>query len=64
MTTEITFMQQKLMERKGYRPGCGVCRPFQRTVFNGEQFECKYCGWVSGYDKDFIQIYKQKWGMK
>lgn len=32
-----------------------------RTFFNGKQFQCPYCGWVSSFPEDFIKRYKEKW---
>ena len=35
-----------------------------RTKFNGEQFICRECGWVSEFPKEFIDKYKLKWNIK
>lgn len=32
-----------------------------RTFFNGHQFQCPYCGWISKFPEDFIKRYKEKW---
>lgn len=60
-----TFMQEKLLTEKGYTPYCGNehCSVMPRTHFNGEQFVCHCCGWVSSYPADFIKIYKRKWNL-
>lgn len=59
----MTWMQEKLMTEQGYRPYCGNpnCREMPRTEFNGEQFFCRCCGWVSQYPPEFIKEYKKKW---
>lgn len=61
-----SIVRRNLMNRKGYSPYCGNsnCREMPRTSFNGEQFTCSCCGWTSGFDKKFIQKYKEKWAMK
>jgi hypothetical protein len=52
------------MKQKGYSPYCGdesgLC-PLPRTHFDGEQFVCKHCGWMSRFPADFINEYKEKW---
>lgn len=59
----MSTVRDNLMNRNGYSPYCGgdKCTRMPRTVFNGEQFTCKDCGWVSGFDKEFIKAYKLKW---
>ena len=55
-----------------YSPYCGngkcKCLPGgcsnPRTIWNGEQFYCPECGWVSAFPEDFIKAYKEKWGIK
>jgi len=57
------------MTIKGYTPYCGnnVGRDFKngchnpRTVFDGEQFCCPNCSFVTQFPKAFIEEYKQKW---
>lgn len=52
------------MTRPFYAPYCGLetkCRgTWPRTQFTGEQFKCHACGWVSNFDKEFIEQYKVK----
>ncbi len=69
--TETSIVRKNLMNERGYSPYCGndISRTAPggcdnpRTVFNGEQFECKKCGWVSGFPLDFITRYKAKWNI-
>lgn len=59
----LSIVRRNLLTEKGYSPYCGAdnCHlRWPRTQFNGEQFECK-CGWQSGFDKEFINEYKNKW---
>lgn len=60
---ENPIVRKNLMTRAGYSPYCGNmdCRTMPRTEFNGEQFRCSYCGWVSEFPSDFIKKYKAKW---
>jgi len=68
---EVTFsiVRENLMTREGYSPYCGNQLPRgveggcsnPRTVFNGKQFTCPNCNWVSKFDDDFINKYKEKW---
>jgi len=62
----MSIVRDNLMTRKGYSPYCGnrVCITMPRTVFNGNQFVCKQCGWQSLFPKDFIETYKREWGIK
>lgn len=59
------IVRRNLMEVENYSPYCGNisknCNN-PRTRFNGEQFECPCCGWVSQFPLEFIQEYKLKWG--
>lgn len=63
---ESTIVRENLMTRPGYTPYCGVvdgsCR-MPRTYFNGSQFVCPDCGWVSQFPEDFIKRYKEKWSL-
>jgi len=54
------------MERADYSPYCGnsLCSEMPRTDFNGKQFVCKRCGWISKFDDKFISEYKLKWKIK
>ena len=68
---EDTIVCKNLMTEKGYTPYCGseFCKPrthysperWPRTKFNGDQFHCPKCGWVSEFPEDFINEYKIKW---
>lgn len=70
---EKTIVRENLMTQPGYTGYCGDehCKPrnsyplkgeqWPRTRFNGSQFVCPKCGWVSQYPKDFIDRYKLKW---
>ena len=59
----MSIIRENLMKEKGYSPYCGNdnCKPMPRTFFNGEQFECKWCGWISRFPVEFIEEYKKKW---
>lgn len=61
----MSLVQDNLMTREGYSPYCGGehCRIIPRTKFNGEQFVCDCCGWVSSFDNDFIKKYKEHWDL-
>ena len=64
---ETTLIRENLMNEKGYSPYCGnnVSRYAEggcsnpRTSFNGEQFVCHECGWISQFPADFIKRYKE-----
>jgi hypothetical protein len=66
---EISIVRQNLMNENGYTPYCGNISPRDekegcdnpRTKFNGHQFICPKCAWVSAFSKDFIKRYKEKW---
>lgn len=57
------------MNKKDYSPYCGnnLARTNPkgcdnpRTVFNGKQFECPHCDWVSEFPEEFVKEYKSKW---
>lgn len=59
-------VRDNLMNTKHYSPYCGgdYCSKMPRTKFNGKQFYCDYCGWVSEFPQDFIISYKEKWELK
>lgn len=62
---EYSIVRHNLMTRQGYSPYCGgACSQMPRTKFNGQQFVCPECGWTSGFPKDFIDQYKNKWDIK
>ena len=66
---EESIVRENLMTEKDYRPYCGnpnsrnkwsgCCNP--RTTWNGNQFECPNCGWLSQFPSEFIDRYKAKW---
>ena len=67
----MSIVRNNLMTREGYSPYCGnnnygygkgQCH-MPRTFFNGDQFECPVCGFVSQFEESFIQEYKTKWGI-
>ena len=63
---EDTLIRENLMTREGYSPYCGSDNKGcdnPRTKFNGEQFVCPHCGWVSNFASDFIIRYKDKWNL-
>lgn len=65
---EKTTTRDNLMNEKGYSPYCGaafmrVCSMPRTRYING-QFECPDCGWVSEFPKEFIERYKEKWGLE
>lgn len=64
---ENSIVRYNLMNRDGYSPYCGgnpeKCS-WPRTKFNGEQFVCRECGWKSSFEKEFIDKYKKRWGIK
>lgn len=57
----MSTVRENLLSRKGYTPYCGgeKCSRMPRTIFNGEQFTCRDCGWKSNFPKDFIEKYKR-----
>ena len=60
----MSIVRENLMNREGYSPYCGNCNcigSMPRTRFNGNQFKCNCCGWVSVFPADFIKEYKKKW---
>ena len=63
---ENTIVRENLMTRKGYTPYCGNdnCSVMPRTIFNGKQFKCPFCNWISEFPNDFITKYKDKWNEK
>lgn len=69
---ENTIVRENLMTEEGYRPYCGNPAPRTgkggcdnpRTKWNGNQFYCPRCGWLSNFPEDFIKRYKTKWDIK
>lgn len=62
-----TIIRNNLMTEKGYTPYCGSMSRFcsnPRTRWNGEQFACPKCGFVTQFPKEFIEEYKTKWNIK
>ena len=61
-------VRNNLMYRPMYTPYCGstvmikgnTCS-WPRTKWNGSQFHCPECGWVSNFPPEFIEEYKKKW---
>ena len=49
---EETIVRENLMTREGYSPYCPQCSEMPRTFFNGEQFQCPNCGWISQFPED------------
>lgn len=60
-TKPVSLVRQNLMEREGYTPYCGGSLHFVRTVFNGSQFTCPECNFVTSFEAEFIDEYKKKW---
>lgn len=65
-----SIVRENLMTREGYTPYCGSMNPRPpigsgcdnpRTKFNGLQFACPKCGFVTEFPEHFIQKYKKKW---
>ena len=58
---ELSIVRENLLTRPGYSPYCGsnspACRN-PRTLFNGTQFECPSCHWLSDFEPEFIERYK------
>ena len=64
----MSTVRENLLNQKGYTPYCGgasykICR-MPRTKFNGQQFECPECDWVSQFPEEFIKEYAEKWGIE
>lgn len=62
----MSIVRNNLMNEKGYSPYCGAIKrcSMPRTKFNGQQFVCPECRWVSQFDAEFIAAYKKKWDIK
>lgn len=66
---EETIVRENLMNEPNYSPYCGnpISRMVKggcdnpRTKFNGSQFICPHCNWVSEFPTEFIQRYKARW---
>ena len=59
----MSIVRENLMTEKNYSPYCGsnTCKSMPRAKFNGEQFVCPSCGWISEFPIEFIAEYKNKW---
>ena len=51
-----------LMNQSEYTPYCGVFFCKNQTKFNGTQFVCLKCGYITQFPKEIINEYKKKWG--
>lgn len=63
MSINNSIVRQNLLSRYGYTPYCGEMSAkcsMPRTTFNGEQFACPECGWVSAFPEEFIEEFKGK----
>ena len=61
-TAHVSLVRRNLLAVPGYSPYCGADRcsgHWPRTRFNGKQFKCGSCGWVSSFEPEFIREYKQ-----
>lgn len=56
-----SIVRNNLMKREGYSPYCGNGSCMARAPFNGKQFQCPRCNWVSGFEPEFIEQYKERW---
>jgi len=56
----MSVVTDNLRKVPGYTPYCGGenCPRMPRTIFNGRQFVCPYCGWVSTHEASLIEEYK------
>ena len=61
-----SIVRNNLMTIENYSPYCGAgnCLLMPRTIFNGKQFECMTCGWISQFPEEFISKYKHKWNKR
>ncbi|AXT40230.1 hypothetical protein D1814_16895 [Alteromonas sp. BL110] len=55
----MSLVRENLLSRLNYTPYCGgeCCKVMPRTSFNGSQFQCSSCGWVSRFEPEFIETY-------
>jgi len=55
----MSLVRENLLSRLNYTPYCGGerCRVMPRAYFNGSQFQCSSCGWVSKFEPEFIEAY-------
>lgn len=63
----MTIVRNNLLTIPGYVPFCGRrgrCPGFwPRTKFTGKQFKCESCGWISDFEPEFMNEYKNKWNL-
>lgn len=62
----MSVVRYNILTRPNYSPYCGASKcsyGILRTSFDGKQFSCK-CGWQSGFEPEFIEQYKAKWGIQ
>ena len=66
MNFKLSPVQNNLLTRVGYAPYCGnvCCIALKRTVFNGDQFTCVSCDWVSNHSIAFLNKYCAKKGLR
>lgn len=66
MIFNLSLVQNNLLTRVGYAPYCGNvrCKTLKRTDFNGDQFTCFSCGWVSKHSIAFLNKYYAKKGLQ
>lgn len=59
----MSIVRHNLMTQHNYTPYCGnmECPTMPRTIFNGEQFVCPRCTWVSEFPTSFIDEYIANW---
>ena len=70
--TENSIIRENLMTQEGYTGYCGnnISRDEiggcnnPRTKFNGKQFYCPHCKWISQFPIDFIERYKKRWNLE
>ncbi len=62
----MSIVRRNLMEIENYTLCCGnqACKTMPGTLFNGNQFVCGKCGWISSFPGSFIKQYKVKWRIK
>lgn len=67
-----SIVRNNMMRQRNYTGYCGNNLPARdpggchnpRTYWDKGQFKCPECGWRSKYPDDFIELYKQRWGIK
>lgn len=56
-----SLVRNNMMRREDYAPYCGTDHCMGRAPFNGKQFQCTRCNWMSQFEPEFIEEYKAKW---